>query len=51
MEKLARQAALFSPGALRAHLFLLHQTDYHLKTSTGPPRVWLEWCLLQMGPG
>jgi len=51
VKKLAQQAARFSPAALRSYLFLLHQTDYHLKTSTGSPRVWLEWCLLQMGPG
>ena len=51
LKKLARQASRFSEGALRSHLFLLHQTDYHLKTSTGTPRLWLEWCLLQMGPG
>jgi len=51
VKKLAQQAARFSPAALRSHLFMLHQMDYHLKTSTGSPRVWLEWCLLQMGPG
>jgi DNA polymerase III delta subunit len=51
VKRLAQQAARFSPGALRSHLFMLHQMDYHLKTSTGNPRVWLEWCLLQMGPG
>jgi DNA polymerase III delta subunit len=51
VEKMAKQAARFSTAALRSHLFLLHQTDYHLKTSAGSPRVWLEWCLLQMGPG
>lgn len=51
VKRLAQQAACFSPSALRSHLFLLHQTDFYLKTSTGSPRVWLEWCLLQMGPG
>jgi DNA polymerase-3 subunit delta len=51
VNKLVQQAGRFSTAALRSHLFLLHQTDYHLKTSTGSPRVWLEWCLLQMGPG
>lgn len=51
VKRLGQQAARFSEPALRAHLFLLHQTDLHLKTSTGNPRLWLEWCLLQMGPG
>jgi DNA polymerase III subunit delta len=51
VKRLAQQAAHFSRPALRAHLFLLHQADYHLKTSTGNPRLWLEWCLMQMGPG
>ncbi len=49
--KLAQQAKHFSVAGLRSHLFLLHQADYHLKTGTGNPRLWLEWCLLQMGPG
>jgi DNA polymerase-3 subunit delta len=51
LKRLAQQAARFSAEALRAHLLLLHQTDFHLKTSTGNPRLWLEWCLLEMGPG
>jgi DNA polymerase-3 subunit delta len=50
-KKLAAQAARFSPDALRRHLALLHQADQKLKTSTGNPRTWLEWALLQMGPG
>ncbi len=48
---LSQQAARFSPLALRRHLKLLHEADRHLKTSTGNPRLWLEWTLLQMGPG
>jgi len=48
---LSRQAARFSVPALRRHLMLLHRADFHLKTSTGNPRLWLEWALLQMGPG
>jgi DNA polymerase III subunit delta len=48
---LSQQAARFSEPALRAHLVLLHQADLHLKTSTGNPRLWLEWALLKMGPG
>ncbi len=51
VKRLAQQAARFSETALRSHLFLLHRIDYHLKTSAGAPRVWLEWGLLQMGPG
>jgi DNA polymerase-3 subunit delta len=50
VRKLSRQAALFSLPALKAHLHLLHQADLRLKTSTGNPRLWLEWALLQMGP-
>ncbi len=49
--KLAQQAARFSEGSLRAHLFLLHHLDQQLKTSAGNPRLWLEWALLKMGPG
>ena len=49
--KVAEQAKRFSAGALRAHLFLLHQVDLVLKTSAGNPRLWLEWALLKMGPG
>jgi DNA polymerase III subunit delta len=51
MKKLAQQAPRFSEAALRSHLFLLHQIDLQLKTSTGSPRLWLEWALLKMGPG
>jgi DNA polymerase-3 subunit delta len=48
---LAQQAARFSEAALKAHLGLLHQVDLRLKTSTGNPRLWLEWALVKMGPG
>ena len=48
---LAQQGARFSDAALRAHLVMLHQVDFHLKTSTGNPRLWLEWALVKMGPG
>jgi DNA polymerase-3 subunit delta len=51
VKRLRQQAAHFSPAALQAHLALLHQVDYRLKTSTGSPRLWLEWALLRMGPG
>lgn len=51
LKRLAQQAARFSETALRAHLLLLHQADLQLKTSTGNPRLWLEWALLRMGPG
>jgi DNA polymerase-3 subunit delta len=51
VKRLTQQAARFSGTALKAHLALLHQVDYHLKTSTGSPRLWLEWALLKMGPG
>lgn len=51
MKKVAQQAKHFSIAALRSHLFLLHQIDLQLKTSAGNPRLWLEWALLQMGPG
>jgi hypothetical protein len=30
---------------------MLHRVDFHLKTSTGNPRLWLEWALVKMGPG
>ncbi|MCL6622254.1 MAG: DNA polymerase III subunit delta [Syntrophobacterales bacterium] len=50
-QNIRRQAARFSPAALRRHLWLLHQADRHLKTSSGNPRLWLEWALVQMGPG
>jgi DNA polymerase-3 subunit delta len=49
--ELTQQAGRFSEAALRSHLFLLHQIDLQLKTSAGNPRLWLEWALLQMGPG
>jgi DNA polymerase-3 subunit delta len=48
---LQQQAARFSDAALAAHLGVLHQVDFRLKTSTGSPRLWLEWALLRMGPG
>ncbi len=51
MKKLAQQAENFSEAALRSHLLRLHQTDLHLKTSAGNPRLWLEWTLLHLGPG
>ncbi|MEW6388402.1 MAG: DNA polymerase III subunit delta [Thermodesulfobacteriota bacterium] len=51
LKKLSHQAAHFTLAALQSHLYLLHQADLHLKTSTGNPRLWLEWALLQMGPG
>lgn len=51
VKKLSQQAALFTAPALQTHLWRLHQTDRQLKTSAGNPRLWLEWCLLQMGPG
>ena len=51
VKKLAQQATHFSEAALRSHFVLLHQVDLRLKTSTGNPRLWLEWALLKMGPG
>jgi len=51
VKRLAQQAARLSDTALRSHLFRLHQTDLHLKTSAGNPRLWLEWTLLHLGPG
>jgi DNA polymerase-3 subunit delta len=51
IKDLAKQAAHFTAPALQAHLKRLHQTDQQLKTSAGNTRLWLEWCLLQMGPG
>jgi DNA polymerase-3 subunit delta len=51
VKSLGQQAARFSDGALKAHLTVLHQVDFHLKTSTGNPRLWLEWALMKMGPG
>ena len=51
LKRLGQQAARLSEKTLRAHLLLLHQVDQQLKTSTGNPRLWLEWALLKMGPG
>jgi DNA polymerase-3 subunit delta len=51
VRKLGQQAARFSLPALKSHLHLLHQADLRLKTSTGNPRLWLEWALVHMGPG
>lgn len=51
VKRLGQQAKAFSLDALRSHLALLHQADLSLKTSATNPRVWLEWALLQMGPG
>ena len=51
VKSLAQQAARFSDAALKAHLALLHQVDFHLKTSTGNPRLWLEWALVKDGAG
>jgi DNA polymerase III subunit delta len=48
---LAQQGARFSDAALKSHLAMLHRVDFHLKTSTGTPRLWLEWALIKMGPG
>ena len=51
LKHLTKQAPRFSEAALRSHLSLLNQIDWQLKTSGGPPRLWLEWALLKMGPG
>jgi len=51
MKELSQQAARFTIPTLQTHLWRLHQTDRQLKTSAGNPRLWLEWCLLRMGPG
>lgn len=51
IKELAKQAGRFTAATLKTHLRRLHHTDQQLKTSTGNPRLWLEWCLLQMGPG
>jgi len=51
IKDLSKQAARFTAPALQNHLRRLHQTDRQLKTSAGNPRLLLEWCLLQMGPG
>lgn len=51
VKKVGRQAHQFSLKALKSHLHLLHQADLAIKTSAASPRVWLEWTLLQMGPG
>ena len=51
VKRLAQQGARFSDAALKGHLAMLHRVDFHLKTSTGSPRLWLEWALIKMGPG
>ena len=51
VKRLTQQAARFSDTTLKAHLALLHQVDSRLKTSTGNPRLWLEWALVRVGPG
>lgn len=51
VNKVGRQAQKFSLPALRAHLELLHQADFAIKTSTANPRIWLEWTLMRLGPG
>ncbi|HLD46584.1 MAG TPA: DNA polymerase III subunit delta [Desulfobaccales bacterium] len=51
VKDLAQQAARFSDAALKRHLAMLHRVDFCLKTSTGNPRLWLEWALIKMGPG
>ena len=51
LKDLAQQGARFSDAALRNHLAMLHRVDLNLKTSTGNPRLWLEWALIKMGPG
>ena len=51
IKDLTEQAAHFSAPALKSHLRRLHHADQQLKTSAGNPRLWLEWCLIEMGPG
>jgi len=51
LKGLTQQGARFSDAALRRHLAMLHRVDLNLKTSTGNPRLWLEWALMKMGPG
>jgi len=51
VKDLAQQGARFSDAALKNHLAMLHRVDLNLKTSTGNPRLWLEWALIKMGPG
>ena len=51
VKSLAQQGARFSDAALKGHLAMLHRVDSQLKTSTGNPRLWLEWALIKMGPG
>jgi DNA polymerase-3 subunit delta len=51
VKNLAQQGGRFSDAALRRHLAMLHRVDFNLKTSTGNPRLWLEWALIKMGPG
>ena len=44
-----------SPGKLKQAVRTVgskyKDVDFHLKTSTGNPRLWLEWALVKMGPG
>jgi len=51
LKNLTQQGARFSDAALKRHLAMLHRVDLNLKTSTGNPRLWLEWALIKMGPG
>ena len=51
LKGLIQQGARFSDAALKRHLAMLHRVDFNLKTSTGNPRLWLEWALIKMGPG
>jgi DNA polymerase-3 subunit delta len=51
VKSLGQQGDRFSDAALKRHLAMLHRVDFHLKTSTGSPRLWLEWALVKMGPG
>jgi DNA polymerase-3 subunit delta len=51
VKSLGQQGARFSNAALKRHLAMLHRVDFQLKTSTGNPRLWLEWALVKMGPG
>jgi DNA polymerase-3 subunit delta len=51
VKSLTQQGARFSDAALKRHLAMLHRVDFNLKTSTGSPRLWLEWALIKMGPG
>lgn len=51
VKRLGPQAQKFTLPALKSHLHLLHQVDLSLKTSTANPRIWLEYALMQLGPG